>query len=468
MHRARSHRPRRPTGLPCRNATAIPQSVVTNGRLTVGRGHPGRIGPRADRLVLMRTGPAPALPSADDAWRRLRRAKLQASALLLVAAAVYLATVLIGDGEDGWVGYVRAAAEAGMVGGLADWFAVVALFRHPLGLRIPHTALIPAKKSELGTALGSFVTENFLTEELVRSKIAAVDLSGRLGAWLADPRHVETAVDRAHHAITYFVEGLDDDDLQAVRPLVQETLADLPYAKFLGGAIGDAVSSGQHRAIVDLVIQRSNAWLLRNEEFVFDWVMGRSPWFLPRRATARRVFRAMVELSEELVADPHHQLRESFDDTLLELAAELQRNEATQHRIDDVVRRSLERPEVGELLDELLRSALRTARESLATGPVAAQVRARLTQLVGRLSDDDAMRAELTAWVEEQALRAVVGNRHQVVAFIGETVGRWDAGDAARRIELQIGPDLQAIRINGTLVGALAGLAIHLVTDLLA
>jgi uncharacterized membrane-anchored protein YjiN (DUF445 family) len=404
----------------------------------------------------------------DPARARLRRAKLRATALLVVAAVGYALTFLGGTDASGALGYARAAAEAGMVGGLADWFAVVALFRRPLRLPIPHTALIAAKKAELGTALGSFVTENFLTEDLVRSKIDAVDLSGRLGGWLADPRHVELAVDRAHHAITYFVEGLDDDDLLALRPVVQGTLADLPYARLLGAAVGDAVTSGQHRAIVDLVIERSSAWLVRNEATVVETIVEKAPWFLPRKATAKRLFRAAVELSQELVADPRHPLRSSFDTTLLELAVELQRNEATQRRIDDVVRRSLERPEVADLLDDLLRSALRTVRESLATGPVAAQVRSRLTDLVARLADDDALRAELTTWLEEQALRAVVANRPQVVAFIGETVGRWDADDASRRIELQIGPDLQAIRINGTLVGAVAGLGIHLVTDLLS
>ncbi|HVF19807.1 MAG TPA: DUF445 domain-containing protein [Mycobacteriales bacterium] len=405
--------------------------------------------------------------AVDPARAGLRRSKLRATALLLVAAAVYLATVLLAADDSGWVGYVRAGAEAGMVGGLADWFAVVALFRRPLGLPIPHTALIPAKKTELGTALGSFVTENFLTEELIRTKIETVDLAGRLGGWLADPAHVELAVDRAHHAITYFVDGMEEDDLLALRPLVQGTLADIPYARFLGSAIGDAVESGQHRAIVDLVIERSSAWLRTNEATVVETIVEKAPWFLPRKATAKRLFRAAVELSEELVADPHHPLRSSFDTTLLELSRELQRSEATQQRIDDVVRRSLERPEVGELLDDLLRSALRTVRESLSSGPVAAQLRARLGDLVRRLADDADLRHEVTTWVEEHAARAVVANRHQVVVFIADTVGRWDADDASRRIELQIGPDLQAIRINGTLVGALAGLAIHLATDLL-
>ena len=408
-----------------------------------------------------------AEPADDQARDRLRRSKLRATALLLTAAAVYLATVLLAEDDAGWVGYVRAAAEAGMVGGLADWFAVVALFRRPLGLPIPHTALIPAKKSELGTALGSFVTENFLTEDLIRSRIETVDLSGRVGAWLADPAHVELTVDRAHHAITYFVEGLEDDDLLALRPVVQSAIADIPYARFLGSAIGGSVESGQHRAIVDLVIERSSAWLRTNEATVVETIVDKAPWFLPRKATAKRLFRAAVELSEELVADPHHPLRSSFDATLLELSRELQRSEATQRRIDDVVRRSLERPEVGVLLDDLLRSALRTVRESMASGPVAAQLRVRLGDLVRRLADDAALRDEVTAWVEEHAARAVVANRHQVVVFIAETVGRWDADDAARRIELQIGPDLQAIRINGTLVGALAGLGIHLVADLL-
>src|SRR5688500_4493461 len=193
----------------------------------------------------------PESPNAARQRRQLVTTRRRATALLGVVAGVFIATVAAGAEGDSWLGYVQATAEAGMVGGLADWFAVVALFRHPLGVPIPHTALIPAKKSELGTSLGSFVTDNFLTDELVRTKLEAADLSGRIGSWLADPAHVELAVDRVHHVITYFVEGLEDDDLLALRPVVQGTLADIPYARFLGSAIGDSVESGQHRAIVD-------------------------------------------------------------------------------------------------------------------------------------------------------------------------------------------------------------------------
>lgn len=383
-----------------------------------------------------------------------------------MAVVAYTATFLTTDGAAGWIGYARAAAEAGMVGGLADWFAVVALFRHPLGIPIPHTALIPAKKAELGRSLGSFVTDNFLDEELIRSKIESARIPQRLGDWLAAPGHLELAVDRAYGAVMLFVESIEDADAVAVRPLVQRSLADLPYARLLGQAVESAVAAGQHRPIVDLIIIRSHEWLRANETTVVDTVIDKVPWFLPRRATARKFFREAVELAGELRGDLDHPLRDSFDATLRELAQDLQTKASTQARIDDLVRRSLERPEVATFLDDALLTALATLRAALHRGPLADQLRERVDAVVRRFAQDETFRADITSWVEEQLLHAVVTNRHQVVGFIGETVDRWDAADAARRIELQIGPDLQAIRINGTLVGACAGLLIHLVTEL--
>ncbi|HVE62997.1 MAG TPA: DUF445 domain-containing protein [Mycobacteriales bacterium] len=404
---------------------------------------------------------------SDDA-RRLRRAKLRASGLLVVAVVVYAATFSAADGEHGWVGYVRAAAEAGMVGGLADWFAVVALFRHPLGVPIPHTALIPSKKAELGRSLGSFVTDNFLDEDLIRSKIESAQIAQRFGDWLAAPGHLEQAVDRAYDAVIFFVESIEDDDVLALRPVIQRTLADVPYARLLGQAVEKAIAAGQHRPIVDLIIARSHDWLRDNEHTVFELVVGKVPWFLPRKTTARKFFAEAVELAAELRRDPDHSLRHSFDTLLHDLARDLQTKESTQAKIDDLVRRSLDRDEVGAALDRTLCGAVQTLRESLRTGPLADQLRSRVDDVVRRFAEDKGFRADTVTWVEHQLLHAVVTNKHQVVHFIGETVDRWDAADASRRIELQIGPDLQAIRINGTLVGACAGLLIHLVTQLAA
>lgn len=429
-------------------------------RALPGRGAPT---PWPSRSPYPRRVPATELPP-DAAAGRLRRSKGRASGLLLLAAAGYALTFLA-DSDAGWVGYARAAAEAGMVGGLADWFAVVALFRRPLGLPIPHTALIPSKKRELGTSLGSFVTDNFLEDELIRSKIASAQLSERLGGWLRDPAHLDLAVDRASAAAIYLVESVEPDDVHAVTPMIQGTLAELPYGRFLGEALHNAVDGGQHRPIVDLIIARSHSWLRDNEATVVETIVDKAPWFLPRKATAKRLFRAAVELSAELAEDPAHPLRESFDRTLRELATDLQQTPATQLKVDELVRRSLARPEVSALLDDTLRSGLETLRTSLRSGPLAEHLRRRLHDVLQRLAEDEQLRADITRWVEEQALRAVIANRHEVVAFIGDTVDRWDADDAARRIELQVGPDLQMIRINGTAVGALAGLLIHLVTE---
>ena len=151
--------------------------------------------------------------------------------MFLVAAAVFLACVLLGDDAGSWVGYVRATAEASMVGALADWFAVTALFRHPLRLPIPHTAIIPRKKDQIGASLGTFVQENFLTRAVVEEKLTTIDVPGRLGTFLAAPGRAERLAGDASAVVTALTHLLRDEDLEpAVAAIVDRKLHQTPAA----------------------------------------------------------------------------------------------------------------------------------------------------------------------------------------------------------------------------------------------
>src|SRR4051812_39264250 len=220
----------------------------------------------------------------EEKQRGVRRMKLTALALLLFVAVVYvLAKWASNSGAGPWAGYVAAAAEAGMVGAMADWFAVTALFRHPLGLPIPHTAIIPTKKDQLGVSLGEFVGENFLSEEVVRQRLHAVGIGSRLGAWLADPDHADRVTAELSAALRGALTVLRDSDVQAVVGEAITRRADAQeIAPGIGKMLEKIVADGGHRRVVDLIVTRAHDWLVWHDAEIMDAVQGGAPGWTPR------------------------------------------------------------------------------------------------------------------------------------------------------------------------------------------
>lgn len=421
--------------------------------------------------------PPPAGPVVDRAdperGRRaaLVRMKSGATALLVGAAAVYLLTVWLGD-DRGWVGFVRAAAEAGMVGGLADWFAVTALFRRPLGLPIPHTAIIPTKKDALGDSLSEFVGTNFLSEQVVRDRLAAAGVTARAGHWLAEPANAERVTAELASVARGAIGVLRDADVQAVlEPAVRRRLAEVPVGPALGRLLGDAVADGAHHRLVDLVAATADDWLRANREAVVEVVARQAPTWSPEivdRAIAGRVYAELLRFSGEVRVHPGHPVRTALDRLLLDFAADLRTDPGTMERARGVLAGLLDEPEVRQAFGDMVAAGRRTVLEMV--DDPAGELRTRLAAAVARLGDrlaaGDELGAKVDGWVTGAAVHVVTRYRGELTRTITDTVRRWDAGETARKIELQVGRDLQFIRINGTVVGALAGVAIHAVTVL--
>ena len=399
--------------------------------------------------------------------------KAFATALLVAAAVVYVVASRAEDGGPAWVGYVRAAAEAAMVGALADWFAVTALFRRPLGLPIPHTAIIPTRKDQLGAGLGDFVGTNFLSEAVVRDRLRSVGVAARVGGWLTDPDHARRVTDEAATALRGAIEVLSDDDVRAVlEQALLPRLLEAPVGPPLGRLLTRVVEDRAHEGVLQLAIDQVNRWLAENEDVVVDAVARQAPAWSPRfvdEAVALRVYREVVRVAGEVQRDTEHPLRRSVDRFLAQTGRDLQDDLETIHRAEQLKAGLLAHPAVRAAAGDLAGSVRAALLEAVANpdGELRRRATAGVASFGGRLSSDDRLRAKVDGWLEDAAAYLVTTYRDELTATITETVNRWDGEETARKVELAVGRDLQFIRINGTLVGGLAGIGIHALTQLL-
>ncbi|MGW1268593.1 DUF445 domain-containing protein [Streptomyces sp. NPDC002491] len=409
--------------------------------------------------------------AADEEKRRgVRRMKLTAAGLLLFVAVVYvLAEWALHRGAGPWASYVAAAAEAGMVGALADWFAVTALFRHPLGLPIPHTAIIPNKKDQLGVSLGEFVGENFLSEDVVRQRLRSVGIGTRLGAWLAEPEHADRVTAELATALRGALTVLRDADVQAV---VGEAITRRADAQEIAPGIGKLleriVGDGGHRRAVDLVVSRAHDWLELHADSVMDAVQGGAPGWTPRFVDKRigeRVYKELLRFCAEMRDMPSHPARGALDRFLRDFAVDLQSDTDTRARVERLKGEVLGRGEVQDLIASVwtaVRSMIVAAAED-ERSELRLRVRASLLSLGARMATEPKVQEKVDSWVEGAAVHVVTTYRREITSLITDTVAGWDAEHTTRKIEANIGRDLQFIRINGTVVGSLAGLLIYTV-----
>lgn len=392
-----------------------------------------------------------------------------ASSLLVLAAVLYVLT----RDEDGFLGYVNAGAEAAMVGAIADWFAVTALFRHPLGLPIPHTAIIPRRKESLGASLQEFVTENFLREDVVRERILGADPARRAGAWLAAGRHAERVVDEGARMGARALARVKADDVSAVvTDALIPRLLEEPLSPMAGQALGEVVAERAHTGLVDLTLAELHRWLLKNEDEVTGIVVERAPWWTPQWVDDRvavRLHGEAVRWVGEILDDQDHRARHALNHWLEDLSADLQHDPETQERAERLKQRVLTQPQVAKtsiaIWDALRRAFIGSLEDP--DGLVRRRALEELRVLAERLQTDEALGERVDLAVADAASYVVDRYGSEVATIISATVNRWDGKETAQRIELHVGRDLQFIRINGTVVGALAGLVIHTLSDVL-
>ena len=407
---------------------------------------------------------AGADPQADAERRQaLRRMKVVALSFLVGATAVFLGCRWAQSAgvTATWVGYVGAAGEAGMVGALADWFAVTALFKHPLGIPIPHTAIIKRKKDQLGEGLGTFVRENFLSPEVVGTKLRDAQIPSRLGKWLSETSHAQRVAAESATVLRVMVELLRDEDVQhVIDRMIVRRIAEPQWGPPVG------------RVLATLLADRAFQWSLNAGEVIQRVVERDSPGWSPRfidHLVGDRIHRELMDFTDKVRRNPDHELRRSATRFLFEFADDLQHDEATIARAEAVKEQLMAREEVTNAAATAWKTLKRLVLEGV-DDPSSA-LRTRITDAVVRigesLRDDADLRDKVDNWIVRAAEHLVAQYGIEITAIITDTIERWDAEEASRRIELHVGRDLQFIRINGTVVGSLAGLVIYGLAQLL-
>ncbi|MBI5090045.1 MAG: DUF445 domain-containing protein [Actinobacteria bacterium] len=406
-----------------------------------------------------------------DRARDLRRMKVLATGLLVVVTLVFV-VARRGDG-DGWAGYVEAFAEAAMVGALADWFAVTALFRHPLGLPIPHTAIIPRRKDQIGASLGEFVQENFLTKDLLDERLQRAQVGARLGTWLSNPANAERASGAVGDVLRGALDVIDDDAVSgAIEAMVERQIRATPAAPLVGRAIELAIDNGHHQRLLDSTIAALASFLDEHRVTFRERLQHESPWWIPESVDDRifdKIFNGVHRFLADVGADPNHEVRQSLDRRVADFARRLRTDPELIRKGEVLKDELLEHPDVRAWIQSLW-CEVKEALERASLDPDS-ELRRRLafslSQAGGRLRDDAELQRKVDGWVVSAGGYLVENYRGEVSRMIESTVARWDAESTSRRMELQVGRDLQFIRINGTVVGGLAGLVIHLLTNVL-
>jgi uncharacterized membrane-anchored protein YjiN (DUF445 family) len=410
--------------------------------------------------------------AAPGRVRALQRMKFVATGLLVVAAAVFVVCVTVGDGKGAW-GYIQATAEASMVGGLADWFAVTALFRHPLGIPVPHTAIVPRKKDQIGAALASFVEQHFLTAEIVGERLAGVEIPRRLGEWLAEPAHAARLAEELGAAVGQTAGWLRDDELRdAVMSFIDRKLHEVQLAPVLARTIEAVCDSGQHQVALTALLRGLSTFLDENRAVFRRRVAEESPEWVPNWVDERvfnRAFTAGQAFVADLIDKPDHELRAQFDKRLRAYAEELRTNPVAAAHAEQTKAHLLDHPDMHEWLTAIWTQL----RGSLVTGSTqprselqrtVASLTVQLGQALGR---DPALRAKIDDWISAVSGFVLTRYSDDIAGIISSTIERWDSVATSRRIEIQVGRDLQFIRVNGTVVGALVGVVIYAISQYL-
>ena len=398
-----------------------------------------------------------------------------ATGLLVLMAGVFLTARHFQDLHPVW-GYVLAFSEAAMVGGLADWFAVTALFRHPLGLPIPHTAIIPENKDRIADTMGQFLRENFLTPQVVARRLANMNLAASAGDWLADPaRGGSTRLrDGAAELLAQVLESLDPERLgNQVRGGLFRQVEKLELAPLIGQLLDTMMADRRHLPVIESLVRWAGLTLEENEPLVRDLIHRRANavlrWTGLDERLANSVIVGLYKLLAEVVVDPDHPLRAKIEEGLEKLAHDLQHDAQLRGKVEQAKRELIGNAAVSAWWQgvwERMRTAM-LARLRRPAGDSSGQMGEALAELGRHLRDDPALQLQINRYARRTLVGIAVRYGDQIVRLVSETVKRWDAATVTDRIEGAVGRDLQFIRINGTLVGGLVGVLIHAVDQLL-
>lgn len=396
----------------------------------------------------------------------LGRMKFIATSLLVAAFIIFVAASVF-EGRAVWIGFVRATAEAAMVGALADWFAVTALFRHPLGLKIPHTAIVPNRKEEIGRQLGLFIKDNFLSRDVISERLQTLEITKRVAVWLSRPQNSQLIAKHLAEGLAAAVQVMKDEDVQA---LIERSMAaqirTMRFAPLLGNLLSLVLSGNRKQELLSMSVKTGGQFIRENKIIIKQKINQETPWWLPRNIDNKiyqKIVDAVDDTLQEVNANPDHPLHKNFSFTIDRFVEDLKNSPEMLAREAALKEELLQQPVVREFSSSLwtdIKASL-MSHASEANANIRHSIQEGLVRFGQTAQHDQSLLEKIDHWVEEVLLYLIEKYGHEVEYLIAHTINKWDGQDAARKIEVQVGKDLQFIRINGTLVGGLVGFAIH-------
>ena len=408
----------------------------------------------------------------DEAKRKqLRKYKAFATGLFVLMAIVFIITTILQKTNDShWMGYVRAFSEAAMVGALADWFAVTALFRHPLGLPIPHTNLIENSKQRLGDNLGSFVVSNFLSPQNIRPYIQKIKISNFVGEWLGKEKNQEVLIKNLSDIVLDILNKLDDSEVsQFISKKVSEMTDNIKLNAILGNGINYLLDKKDHQKIITNLSKQIKDYIIENNEMIQDRVKKGSYSFIPSfvdNKIAEKIASGLSDFFKEVEENPEHEIRDLITKKIYEFSTELKEDPKWEDEFKTIKDDLLKNDKLNEYSIDIWISIKNTLTKELQEDQSSLKnyLSKNLNEFSQNLKTDENLQNKIDHWVRVTAYKYILKNTHQFGNLISSTVGNWQGKELSEKLELEVGKDLQFIRVNGTLVGGLVGLIIYTIS----
>lgn len=402
--------------------------------------------------------------------KQLRNHKLVASGLFFLMALIYgLMVYFQNNSPQKWMGFVAAFSEAGMVGALADWFAVTALFRHPLGLPIPHTNLIRKKQKDLGENLGTFVKENFLNPENIRPYIENLDVVKYASGWLIKENNQKILEQETVQFIKKIINNLADDEVESFlsRKSV-ELLKTINYQKLLSNGILYLVEKNEHNKLLDQILPGLKEYVYESDELIRQRISENRPFiaFLAGRKISKELTDGFAQFIEEIQADENHFAREKLTKALVNFSINMKTSDSWGQKFSQLKEDLIHQENISFYINDLWMGIKRMMLENIDNpdSVLREYLKKNIKKLAENLINDPALGLRINHWIRHFGYQMILKNREEVEKLISSTVSGWEGKELSRKLELEVGKDLQYIRINGTLVGGLVGLLIYTIT----
>lgn len=409
----------------------------------------------------------------DEAKRKqLRKYKAFATGLFVFMAIVFVITTLLQKtNHSHWIGYVRAFSEAAMVGALADWFAVTALFSRPMGLPIPHTNLIENSKQRLGDNLGNFVVSNFLSPQNIRPYIQKIKISGFMGEWLGKEKNQEVLIKNLSDIILDILNKLDAAEVsQFISKKVSEMTDNIKLNALLGNGINYLLDKNDHQKIITNLSKQIKDYIIENDEMIQERVKKGSYSFIPSfvdQKIAEKISSGLSDFFKEVEGDSNHEIRGLITKKIYEFSSDLKEDPKWIDEFKTIKNDLLKNAKLEEYSNDIWVSIKKNLSEDLQNdhSSLKKYLSKNLQEFSQNVKTDENLQNKIDHWVRVTAYKYILKNTHQAGNLISSTVGNWQGKELSEKLELEVGKDLQFIRVNGTLVGGLVGLIIYTISN---